>query len=91
MYKISNRQKEQAKKLGYEIKPSSAKNKKIDVLRQDKKIASIGDIRYQDYSMYIKSKGKSYADERRRLYKIRHNCDDAKRDTPEFLSCNILW
>jgi len=91
MYKISNRQKEQAKKLGYDIKPSTVKNKKIDVLRQDKKIASIGDIRYQDYSMYIKSKRKAYADERRRLYKIRHNCHEAKRYTPESLSCNILW
>tara|TARA_B100001094_G_C17648295_1_gene538370 strand:+ start:257 stop:532 length:276 start_codon:yes stop_codon:yes gene_type:complete len=91
MYKITNRQKEQAKKLGYDIKPSSVKNKKIDVLRQEKKIASIGDMRYQDYSMYIKSKGKEYADERRRLYKIRHKCDKSQRDTAKNLACNILW
>ena len=71
-YSITNYTKQQAKKLGVVVKPSSVKGKKIDVFKNGEKIASVGAIGYADYPTYMKTKGKAYADERRRLYKIRH-------------------
>ena len=43
-YKITKYSKEQAKKLGVVIKPSTRKNKKIDVFKDGNKISSIGPI-----------------------------------------------
>jgi hypothetical protein len=49
-YKITNYTKAQAKKLGVSVKPSSVKGKKIDVIQgQNKKVASVGAIGYNDY------------------------------------------
>lgn len=75
MYKILPQHYDKAKKLGVEIKPSTNKMKKIDVFKNDKKIASIGAINYKDYQYYIIEKGKDYADERRKLYLGRHRKD----------------
>jgi len=75
MYKIKDYSYKKAKELGVEIKPSTNKNKKIDVIKKGKVIATIGDINYKDYPTYIQEKGLSYAKERRRLYNIRHKND----------------
>jgi len=85
MYEIKARQKRNAKKLGVEIKPSANKNKKVDVFKDGKKIASIGDIAYSDYATYIQEKGKKYADERKRLYKGRHE------KTRKIIGSNSYW
>ena len=69
MYKIKKLQKEKAKKIYVEIKPSKLKLKKIDVFKKGKKIASIGSIGYSDYATYIETKGIEYANKRRKLYK----------------------
>ena len=91
-YKIFDAQLENAKKLGVTIKPSSNKHKKVDVYDKDnKRIASIGSIRYQDYHSYIKLKGKDYAQTRRRLYKIRHNKTRGTPGTNSFYTDRILW
>ena len=76
-YKITKYSYQQAKELNVEIKPSSNKKKKIDVFKGDQKIASIGDMNYvdNDYPTFIKTKGLSYANERRKLYKQRHKKD----------------
>jgi hypothetical protein len=76
-----------AKKIGVTVKPSTVKGKKIDVFKDGAKIASIGALGYLDYPHYIKEKGKAYADERRRLYHIRHT----KNSIGEQLSLNLLW
>jgi hypothetical protein len=90
-YKINKYAYENAKKYkGITIKPSTLKGKKIDVFKDDKKVASIGDINYLDYAMYIKQDGKAYADERRRLYRIRHKKDN-KPNTPGFYASKLLW
>ncbi len=91
MYKITNYSKQQAKKLGVKIKPSTQKGKKIDVFKGDKKVASIGAIDYNDYPTYIKKFGRAYADDRRRLYKLRHEKYRNIPDTPSFYSDKILW
>tara|TARA_R110002012_G_scaffold46417_3_gene122715 strand:+ start:1042 stop:1329 length:288 start_codon:yes stop_codon:yes gene_type:complete len=91
-YKIYKAQFDNAKKLGVSIKPSENKHKKIDVFNKDnKKIASIGSIRYQDYHSYIKLKGKDYAETRRRLYKIRHNKTRGTPGTNSYYADRILW
>ncbi len=91
-YKITNYTKRQAKKLGVEVKPSNVKGKKIDVFnKKGKKIASVGALGYLDYPNYIKKKGKKYADERRRLYKIRHKNDRNKRGSNGYYADKLLW
>ena len=88
-YKITDYSYKQAKKIGVQIRPSVYKNKKIDVFKDDVKIASIGDTRYYDYPTYIETKGKKYADERRKLYKIRHKNDI--NEGAGFYANKILW
>ena len=74
----------QAKKYGVEIYPSHNPSKKIDVFKDGEFISSIGAIGYMDYPYYIQYYGKKYADERRRLYHIRHRSDNS-------YSSVILW
>lgn len=74
-YKITDYTRLQAKKYNVTIKPSENKNKKIDVYKDGKKISSVGAINYKDYPTYMKEEGKEKADERRKLYKLRHKKD----------------
>jgi len=91
MYEITEYSKLQAKKLGVEIKPSKTKGKKLDVIKDNKKIASIGGAGYKDFPTYKKEKGLDYAKERRRLYKIRHEKDRHKKGSAGYYSDKILW
>lgn len=72
VYEIQPYTFKKAKQLGLQVKPSSKAGKKIDVYKQGDLVASIGAAKMGDYPSYIKEKGKAYAEERRRLYKIRH-------------------
>jgi hypothetical protein len=90
-YTITKYTKDQAKKLGVIVKPSSVKGKKIDVFKNGEKIASVGALGYSDYPTYIKSKGKTYADERRRLYKIRHSKDRNVKGSDGYYADKLLW
>lgn len=82
----------QAKKLNVSIKPSKVSGKKIDVFNnKGDKLASIGAIGYGDYPTFMQTKGKEFADEKRRLYKIRHAKDRVVRGTPGFYADKILW
>jgi hypothetical protein len=86
-YKISEYSYKQAKKLGVEIKPSSNKNKKIDVFKDDKKITSIGASGYKDYPTYMKE-DKELAKQKRENYKSRHKNN---KGLAGFYASNILW
>jgi len=90
-YQISEYSKIKAAKLGVGIKPSTRKGKKIDVFKDDKKITSIGATGYKDYPTYVRTKGKVYADERRKLYKERHQKDRTKIGTAGYYADKILW
>tara|TARA_Y100000114_G_C11763532_1_gene331458 strand:+ start:8995 stop:9273 length:279 start_codon:yes stop_codon:yes gene_type:complete len=90
-YRIKEYTKRQAKKLGVQVKPSKVKGKKIDVFKNGKKVASVGAIGYNDYPTYMQKKGKKYADERRRLYKIRHNKDRKVRGSAGYYADKLLW
>ena len=91
MYQITDYTYRQAKKLGVEVKPSTDKKKKIDVIKNGNKIASVGAIGYNDYPTYINEKGLSYANERRKLYKIRHSKDRVKIGTNGYFADKLLW
>lgn len=91
MYQILPYSYEKAKQLGVQIRPSTNAKKKIDVYQQGKKIASIGAIHFSDYPTYLKEEGKAVADERRRLYHIRHKKDSSKKGTPGWFASVLLW
>ena len=66
-YNITNYTRTQAKRIGVVVKPSSNHTKKIDVFRNDRKIASVGAYGMNDYPTYIQKRGLSFAKTRRRL------------------------
>ena len=91
MYAITQYSRDQAKKLGVTIKPSTNKGKKIDVFKDGEKLASVGALGMSDYPTYMKTKGQAYADERRRLYRIRHGKTMDKVGSPSYYAARILW
>jgi hypothetical protein len=96
MYEITDYSKQQAKKLGVQIKPSTRKDKKIDVFKNNEKVASIGardkkGVFYKDFPTYMKTKGKAFAEERRKLYKERHEKDRHTKGSAGFYADKILW
>lgn len=90
-YKPTKRQLLNAQKLGVMIAPSSNSRKKLDVYRNGKKISEIGATGYLDYDGYIRTEGLAFANERRRLYKIRHEADRHKKGTAGYYADKILW
>lgn len=99
-YRIKTYTKNQARKLGVIVKNSTNKKKKIDVFKKQKdkngkmilkKIASVGAIGYNDYPTFIQTKGKAYADKRRKLYKIRHNKYRNIKGTNSYWADKLLW
>ena len=91
LYHITNYTYKKAKKLGYTVKPSTNKTKKIDVYKKNKKIASVGANGMNDYPTYIQKNGLKYAKTRRRLYRIRHEKDRHKRLSNGWLADKLLW
>jgi hypothetical protein len=91
MYQITDYTKLRAKEYGVQVRPSTNSKKKIDVFRNGEKIASIGAMGYKDYPTYIQEKGKAYADERRRLYNIRHRRNMEQVGSPGFWAGVLLW
>ncbi len=89
--KLLNKVQAKAKKIGVKVEPSKSKNKKLDVFKDGKKIASIGDSRYKDFLLYAQTEGKEKANKRRKLYKIRHNKHRNKKGTKSYYADKILW
>ena len=92
MYTIKDYSYKQAKKLGVQIRPSTNSKKKLDVYTKEGVfICSIGAIDYGDFPTFIETKGKEYADNRRRLDKIRHEKNRHKVGPPSSWADQILW
>ncbi len=91
VYTITKYTLKRAKQLGVMVKPSQNKTKKIDVFKENKKIASVGAYGMNDYPTYIINDGLNYANNRRRLYKIRHNSDRKIKWSRGWLADNLLW
>ena len=65
---------------------------KIDIFtKEGEYIASIGASGFSDYPHYIQERGQEYADNRRRLYKIRHQKDRSKIGSRGWFSDQIFW
>ena len=91
-YRIKQYSFKRAKELGVTIKPSTVSGKKIDVFnKKGEKVASIGAIGYSDYPTFILTKGKDYAEKKRKMYKTRHQKDRIVRGTPGWYADKILW
>lgn len=90
MYNIKDYSFKQAEKLGVTIKPSTNKKKKIDVFKNDKKIASIGAIGYGDFPTFLQI-DKNLAKTKRKNYKARHQKNRVVVGTPGFFADRILW
>jgi hypothetical protein len=81
-----------AKKLGVKIQPSSDPKKKIDILDYNNQfIFSIGANGYKDYYIYLETEGKEKAEERRRLYKLRHNKYRHVEGSKSYYADKLLW
>lgn len=91
MYKITAYTKRQAKKLGVTVKPSRVGGKKIDVFKRGKKVASVGALGYKDYPTYLKTKGKKFADIRRKMYKARHEKNRKVVGSSGYYADRLLW
>jgi len=90
-YRITNYTRKMAKKLGVVVKPSTNPEKKIDVFRHSRKIASVGAAGMNDFPTYIRSRGLAYAKTRRRLYKMRHERDRHIKWSNGWLADKLLW
>lgn len=88
---ITQYTKKQAKKLGVIVKISKNPLKKLDVFKDGVKIASIGQRGAKDYGIYLIEKGEKYANERRRLYRIRHAGEESKVNSPGWWALKLLW
>ena len=90
MYRVSDYTRAAAKRIGVIVKSSTRKAKKLDVfdLKTGKYITSIGSIAHNDYPKYLRTRGKKYADERRRLYRIRHRANTGEAGR---LASALLW
>jgi hypothetical protein len=91
VYKITNYTYKKAKKLGLTVKPSTNKTKKIDVYKNDKKLASVGAHGMNDYPTYIQKNGMKFAKTRRRLYRIRHERDRHIKYSNGWFADKLLW
>jgi len=91
VYEITDYTKRKAKHLGLVVRQSSNPKKKIDVYKENKKISSIGAIGYKDYPTYLNTTKKEYADERRRLYRIRHKKDRSVIGSNGYYANTLLW
>ena len=89
VYSITEHTRQQARRIGVEVRPSKREGKKIDVLRGGLYIGSIGATGYGDYGAFLRTKGKEYATERRRLYHSRQA--DGPKDSPAYLAKRLLW
>jgi len=98
MYKITQHTRSAAKRIGVEVRPSKLKGKKIDVIKDGKKVASVGAIGYGDYGTFLKTLGPTEAAKHRRAYLLRHAkepktkyVDGRRVRTPSYYADELLW
>jgi hypothetical protein len=92
MYRILPYTQAQARRLNVIVRPSTRQNKKLDVYdRNGYYLTSVGAKGYLDYPNYRKLFGKQVADQRRRLYKQRHQADRKVKGSPGYFADQLLW
>jgi len=91
-YTITKYTKKKAEEMGLQVFPSDSPKYKIDVYDHRGLYMFSGGARgMNDYPTYIKTKGKEYADERRRLYRIRHKKEIEAEGTRGYYIAKLLW
>lgn len=91
-YTITKYTKKKAEEMGVQVFPSDNPKYKIDVYNNRGLYMFSGGARgYDDYQTYIRTKGKEYADERRRLYRIRHKKEIEAEGTRGYYIAKLLW
>jgi hypothetical protein len=90
-YRITQYTRRRAKQLGVTVKLSRNPKKKIDVFKQNKKIASVGATGYGDFPTFMRTEGKQSANAHRKRYKIRHEKDRHQTGTPGYYADKLLW
>ncbi len=73
-----------AAKIGVTIKRSTRQGKKLDIFKNDKKVASIGASAYDDFTVHGD-------EQRRKNYLSRHGKTRVKVGTPSYYAWKILW
>lgn len=92
MYVILPHTKTKARQLKVIVRPSLNKNKKIDVYDKNGYfLVSIGATGFLDYAYYLKFYGKEIADQRKKLYKIRHKKDRLIKGSAGYYADQLLW
>ena len=72
------------RKIGVTVKRSTRAGKKVDIFKGDKKVASIGDVRYYDFTV-------TGDKDRQRAYKARFAKTRNKVGSPSYYADRILW
>jgi len=90
-YEIRDYTHRRAKSLGVEVRPSKISDKKIEVVRDGKVIASVGAKGMGDYPTYMDTHSKDFAEERRRLFKKRHERFRTIKNSPAWWADQLLW
>lgn len=90
-YNITEYTRRQARKHRVTIKHSKNPTKKIDVFKNGKRVASVGATGYGDYPTFWARYGKTFANKKRRLYKMRHQKDRTRRGTAGWYADKLLW
>lgn len=96
MYKINSRTHALAAKLGVTVRPSTTKGKKLDVLKNGKKLHAIGAIGYDDYPTYLQQEEMGIvppgtARKRQKAYKSRHATNRKRKGTAGWYADQLLW
>lgn len=92
MYRILPYTYRKASELGVMVFPSDHPHKKIDIYdHRGIYLFSGGAKNAMDFPHYIEQNGKEYANERRRLYRIRHKKELKKPNTRGWYIAHLLW
>jgi hypothetical protein len=70
-YRITSYTRARARAIGVSVKVAKNQKKKLDVFRAGKKVATIGARGMGDYPTFIRTKGREFANKRRKAYKSR--------------------
>jgi len=92
MYKITNYTLDKAKELGLKVFPSDNPKYKIEIYDENGVFMFYGGSpQYADFPTYMETHGRKYAEERRRLYRLRHKKEIEKVGSRGSIIAELLW
>ena len=98
MYVITPAIRAAARKCGVEVRVSTTATKKLDALdKTGKKIRAFGGAGYPDFHVYLRTRGRKHAEQRRKAYWARHAKDASVKVSADgkltagWLAARILW